>query len=348
MFKKIICVSFCLILLLSIWLVPVSAVEYVNNYVDVGTAFVRAYDNQSHKLFSKSGTPLQLGVNPKVYYIYEDLKWNDKIDNVYTNFTININPAFIFKKGIEYTISFDVAFPTAYLHLINWARGGLYNWASVDFSNPFADSNYTYVGSGCIVDLTTNFSGMFDSANWKVFQDWPSDNLSLYPCKVTFTPAQDINFKSIFWSLGIARSGFISAVGISSPLISYSYNGEQYEEEQAGSQGGADIDNALSALPNDSDKFVNSLSNLANAVSYSGTDAKLTIPAMYIPAMSGMGNRINLTKEIEFNFSPYIQMIPSSILLVIQIIFTLALIVYCFKELYDIIQMVMVNKGGGE
>lgn len=69
---------------------------------------------------------------------------------------------------------------------------------------------------------------------------------------------------------------------------------------------------------------------------------------MYIPALNGMGKRINLTEEIEFNFGSYIQMMPSNLLLVIQILLTIALIVYCFKELYSIIQMVMVNKGGGD
>ena len=82
-------------------------------------------------------------------------------------------------------------------------------------------------------------------------------------------------------------------------------------------------------------------------MSYSGTDAKLPVPAITIPAIPGVMDAIQLTDELYVDFGYWVQQLPSGVLELVQILCTIALIVYCFKELYGMIAYAMTLKGGG-
>lgn len=119
------------------------------------------------------------------------------------------------------------------------------------------------------------------------------------------------------------------------------------EEEDRANKGGNDSVNELgSVIPNDSGGFIDSLSNFVGAMAYDGTECNWEFPALYLPAIQGVMPKINLTDELEIPFEYWISKIPSGILTLVRSLLTIALIVFCFKELYNIISYVLTLRGG--
>lgn len=120
------------------------------------------------------------------------------------------------------------------------------------------------------------------------------------------------------------------------------------EEEDRANKGGNDSVNELgSVIPNDSGGFIDSLSNFVGAMAYDGTECNWQFPSLYLPAIQGVMPKINLTDELEIPFEYWISKIPSGILTLVRSLLTIALIVFCFKELYNIISYVLTLRGGG-
>lgn len=123
----------------------------------------------------------------------------------------------------------------------------------------------------------------------------------------------------------------------------------QENEKQESNDSGNDAVNSVSgAIPADNEGFISAIKTLSNSMSYEGTDAVWTIPSMKIPAMDGVCSEIVLTKDLQVNFGDFIGMLPSNILKVVQIICTIALVIFSVKELYGTIQEVMVNRRSSE
>ena len=122
---------------------------------------------------------------------------------------------------------------------------------------------------------------------------------------------------------------------------------QENEKTEAGDTGGGGVDEIGSVVPNDSQGFVNSLGSLVNAMSYSGTNCNWELPSVSLPAIDGVMPEIKLWDKKEISFEYWINQIPSGILLLVQSLLTIALIIYCFKELYSIISYVLTLKGGG-
>lgn len=122
----------------------------------------------------------------------------------------------------------------------------------------------------------------------------------------------------------------------------------QYNEKNEAQQSGNDsLNDVSSAVPDKSSGMLSALQSLSNAVSYTGTSAKWTFPQMYIPAISGVTDRINLNSAMEIDFSYWVEKIPQDIRTVISALATIGLVIFAFKELYGLISYVLTLKGGG-
>lgn len=120
------------------------------------------------------------------------------------------------------------------------------------------------------------------------------------------------------------------------------------EKQQANTEGDANIGAAIDAVPNHSEGFMNAISSFVKAMSYEGTDAKLTIPALTIPAIGDIIPETTLSNEMVLDFGQYVKLLPEGLLLLVQSLLTIALIVYCFKELYSTIAYVMTLRKGAD
>lgn len=120
------------------------------------------------------------------------------------------------------------------------------------------------------------------------------------------------------------------------------------EKQEATDEGGELADQLTGALPNESQGFMSAIKELAEAMSYDGTEAKLTFPSISLPEIPGVMKGYKLSEEHEIDFGYWIQKMPEAALTLVQVILTIALIVFCFKELYGMISYAMTLKGGSE
>lgn len=121
------------------------------------------------------------------------------------------------------------------------------------------------------------------------------------------------------------------------------------EQEKTETQNSGDnsVNDVSSSVPDKSAGMLSALQSLSNAVSYTGTSAKWTFPQMYIPAIAGVTDRINLNPEMEIDFTYWVNQIPEDIMTLISALATIGLVVFAFKELYGLISYVLTLKGGG-
>lgn len=121
------------------------------------------------------------------------------------------------------------------------------------------------------------------------------------------------------------------------------------EQEKTDTQnsGNDSVNDVSGSVPDKSAGMLSALQSLSNAVSYTGTVAKWKFPQMYIPAISGVTDRINLNSEMEIDFTYWINQIPQDIRTVISALATIGLVIFAFKELYALISYVLTLKGGG-
>lgn len=118
------------------------------------------------------------------------------------------------------------------------------------------------------------------------------------------------------------------------------------ENEAAQQQGNDLVDQLTGIVPNDSAEFVAALRNLANVMVYDGTDAVLAVPEVKFPEIPGVIPEAVLLQQQEVDFEEYVKLMPGGLVILVQSLCTIALIVYCFKELYDLIAYLFTLKGG--
>ena len=128
---------------------------------------------------------------------------------------------------------------------------------------------------------------------------------------------------------------------------SVSYDGSLDTESNANNKGGGAVDTVMEAINLNVDVYGGALNSLVSAVSYSGTDAVLPIPAIKIPAFDATGGEIELLSSQSYDFSEAINMVPASILLLVRSLLTAALIWFSVKELVGFIQYFLTLRGGG-
>lgn len=122
---------------------------------------------------------------------------------------------------------------------------------------------------------------------------------------------------------------------------------QQNEKNEASSGGNSNVNGLTSAIPTQSNAgLITALTSLANSMVTTNTSATLTFPAMTIPAIDGLFDSVTLNQPLTIDFGTYIRMIPDKIMTLIKSLLTIALIVFCVKELYSMISYVLTLKGG--
>lgn len=120
------------------------------------------------------------------------------------------------------------------------------------------------------------------------------------------------------------------------------------EQHAADNQGNSSIDGVLDVVPDHSQGFMDAIGLLAGAMAYDGVDAVLTTPAVKFPALSGVVSSFELMPSYDIDFGWWVQQLPDGILTLIQCLLTIALVVYCFRELYGTISYLFTLRGGSD
>lgn len=124
-------------------------------------------------------------------------------------------------------------------------------------------------------------------------------------------------------------------------------NSLEAEKEEANESGNGAVDDLTGALGGvNSEGFLSAFRNLAASMSYDGTDAKWEFPALSIPAIAGVTDKIELSDSQDIDLVAFVDDIPENILTLIRAVFDIALIIFCVKELYSLIQYLLTLKGG--
>lgn len=120
------------------------------------------------------------------------------------------------------------------------------------------------------------------------------------------------------------------------------------EKNQANNQGNSSVGDMENAIPDYGQQFTDSVQTFAASFSYDGTDAVLPIPGIVIPEIAGLIPRTELWSGANLDFGQFLSMLPGSLVLLVQSLLTIALIVFCFKELYGTISYILtLRKDGG-
>lgn len=121
------------------------------------------------------------------------------------------------------------------------------------------------------------------------------------------------------------------------------------EKEQSKGDGNKFVDQILDALPDPSTDVLAALKGLTDATAYTGTDAVLPIPAIVLPGIDGLFPETEIWGGTQFDFGESISMLPSTLLTLVQSLFTIAIVLYCVYELKGIISYCLTlreSKGG--
>ena len=121
------------------------------------------------------------------------------------------------------------------------------------------------------------------------------------------------------------------------------------EKEESKGEGNKFVDQILDALPDPSTDVLAAFKSLTDATAYTGTDAVLPIPAIVLPGIDGLLPETEIWEGTEFDFGDYLGFIPSSLLTLVQSLFTIAIVLFCVYELKGIISYCLTlreSKGG--
>lgn len=108
--------------------------------------------------------------------------------------------------------------------------------------------------------------------------------------------------------------------------------------------GADDSLNVITGIDNKGEGIFSAMGSLISSLSYNGTECNWELPEVYIPAIPNVIDRTLLIKDAEIDFEYWIDKIPDNIMTVIKALSTLALIIYCFKELYGTLAYVFTLK----
>ena len=115
------------------------------------------------------------------------------------------------------------------------------------------------------------------------------------------------------------------------------------EEDRAHAIGNDAASDLIDLIPDYSSGFLPSLKSLAGALGYEGTTCVLTMPAIKVPAVSDLFGETTFLEEQSIDFEEYFQKIPSSLLNIVRVIFDITLVVFCLKEVSDLIRRALTG-----
>lgn len=123
---------------------------------------------------------------------------------------------------------------------------------------------------------------------------------------------------------------------------------QENEKIEAGNTGNSSSDQLTSVIPNDSEGFTNSLNSLLGAMSTTATDCNIKIPELKLPNIAGIIPEAVLLEQQYFDLGSMFNIIPVQIMTLLRALFDIALVVFCFKELYSTIEYVLTLRKGGD
>lgn len=344
--KKIIIVFFSFITILSLILsVPVSAEE-----LDVYTV------QYQKPIVDKYSGYLEILTNDNTVFVYSYCMVYNTVSLNETYYDeIDVVPRFI-QTG-NGSIDIYLSLPNSYfdnLQLISNLFNSVYgnNYSRILFGND------TDVISANIIN---NDSGI------KAVRSYGKNELILlnanpiYNWTVTYGSDTSLYYKmqGIKEALQISNQGVIDNANQNASQIQQNQDDntdkiienqqqiQENEKNEAETQGQGSVDEIGSAIEDKSAGFISAIGSLVNSMSYNGTACAWSFPALKLPAIEGVMAEYQLTEEQPIDFEFWVNKIPSDILLLVRSLLTIALIVYCFKELYSTISYVLTLKGGG-
>ncbi len=169
---------------------------------------------------------------------------------------------------------------------------------------------------------------------------YPLDSLIMYD--IVFTPI-DKATQDIIDNQNSNTQAEIEADKENTQAIIDNQNELAEQEKQEITDSGNQATDAVDAIPNESEGFINALGTFVSTMSTTDTACSITFPAIKTPSFAGIP-AATLSEEKEVDFAAAISLIPSDIMKLIQALTTIALIVYCFKELYDTISEALTRK----
>lgn len=243
---------------------------------------------------------------------------------------------------------------------------------SVTVSFDYAAANYVFdtnnVYQNCYIDAITFESYYSNSNDEQVKIDLSSQNIAIAPGDLTghieFSFNSPVTASEIKWikftlkfrggNNGCGWSSTYGQVGfriISDITWNVGNDVLADEKNQAAAGGNSATDELGSVIPNDSEGFISALQSFVGAMSSTETDCLFTIPQIKIPAVSDIIPDTVLVHETQFDLGQMFEIIPTAIMAVLRALFTIALVCFCFKELYDVIEYVLTlskSKGGAD
>lgn len=121
-------------------------------------------------------------------------------------------------------------------------------------------------------------------------------------------------------------------------------NQPDQERQEANDVGDNNVNALIDALPHYENSLKQSFTALNTVFNYKGTNCEWEFPALYIPEISGVIPRIELSSSQNIDFVYWINKIPPTVLTLIQNVLTMALIVFCIKQFYDCLSEIFTNK----
>lgn len=234
---------------------------------------------------------------------------------------------------------------------VNGYNSSLY-WNYGSGGSNFVNVN-AYIGSGTVVGykIYGNFKLSSDSTvdsgslNWSFLY---SENSILYETLLAMAQSSS-NVSS-----SITQNATENAEKIqenqndnTDKIIENQQQIQENEKNEAESSGQGSVDDVSGSIEDKSSGFISAISSLVGSMSYNGTACAWSFPALKLPSIEGLMPEYQLTEEKPIDFEFWVNKIPSDLLLLVRSLLTIALIGYCFKELYGTISYVLTLKGGG-
>ena len=129
-------------------------------------------------------------------------------------------------------------------------------------------------------------------------------------------------------------------------IIDNQNNLHQQEKTETENSGNDSVSGLTSVIPDNSTGILDALGKLKNSISYTGTDCKWSIPEVYIPKIDGVIDKTILIPANTYyvDFGSFFKKLPPLAVYMVQSLFTIGLVIWAFKELYNIISYVLTLK----
>lgn len=183
---------------------------------------------------------------------------------------------------------------------------------------------------------------------YKCVSAWITPYIEELPWYKVFWNWLSAKWNSVTSSINNAISSGVDK--IVSNLVGGVQNAIDAEKNEAIEMGDGAVNNANDsidqAVPNKSEGFMTAISTFTGSMSYNGTDAVLAIPALSLPEIPGLIPKTELMSDQELDLESFVEMLPAGLVLLVRSLLTIALIIYCFKELYDTIAYLLTLRKG--